>query len=123
MSGPLDQDARDAAATEFAANVVVVAGAGSGKTTLLVQRLLNLVLGRGVSLSSIVADEAPAGIELGLGDGGDAGRRIPLTALLRRGIDRSYPYAVRRPGAGNGHRHRSAAIPQEDTAVGQAPVL
>jgi ATP-dependent helicase/nuclease subunit A len=52
-----DQAAREAAATTFDRNVVVIAGAGTGKTTLLVNRLLYLLMRRSDSLdlSRIVA--------------------------------------------------------------------
>lgn len=60
MSEPLsipDQEAREAAATTFDRNVVVIAGAGTGKTTLLVNRLLYLLMRRPdpLALSRIVA--------------------------------------------------------------------
>ena len=41
-----DQAAREAAATTFDRNVVVIAGAGTGKTTLLVNRLIYLLMRR-----------------------------------------------------------------------------
>ena len=52
-----DQAAREAAATTFDRNVVVIAGAGTGKTTLLVNRLLYLLMRRTdpLDLSRIVA--------------------------------------------------------------------
>ena len=52
-----DQAAREAAATTFNRNVVVIAGAGTGKTTLLVNRLLYLLMRRAepLDLSRIVA--------------------------------------------------------------------
>ncbi len=52
-----DQAAREAAATTFDRNVVVIAGAGTGKTTLLVNRLLYLLMRRAepLDLSRIVA--------------------------------------------------------------------
>ncbi len=52
-----DQAAREAAATTFDRNVVVIAGAGTGKTTLLVNRLLYLLMRRSdpLDLSRIVA--------------------------------------------------------------------
>ncbi len=52
-----DQAAREAAATTFDRNVVVIAGAGTGKTTLLVNRLLYLLMRRvePLDLSRIVA--------------------------------------------------------------------
>lgn len=55
MTRAPDHDARVLAATSFDRNLVVVAGAGSGKTTLLIERLLNLLLGRGMRLAEIVA--------------------------------------------------------------------
>lgn len=52
-----DQAEREAAATTFDRNVVVIAGAGTGKTTLLVNRLLYLLMRRvdPLDLSRIVA--------------------------------------------------------------------
>ncbi len=52
-----DRAAREAAATTFDRNVVVIAGAGTGKTTLLVNRLLYLLMRRSdpLDLSRIVA--------------------------------------------------------------------
>ncbi len=52
-----DQAQREAAATTFDRNVVVIAGAGTGKTTLLVNRLLYLLMRRAdpLDLSRIVA--------------------------------------------------------------------
>ncbi len=52
-----DQAAREAAATTFDRNIVVIAGAGTGKTTLLVNRLLYLLMRRSdpLDLSRIVA--------------------------------------------------------------------
>ncbi|MDR4480415.1 MAG: UvrD-helicase domain-containing protein [Nitrospira sp.] len=52
-----DHAAREAAATTFDRNVVVIAGAGTGKTTLLVNRLLYLLMRRSdpLDLSRIVA--------------------------------------------------------------------
>ncbi|MCW5799794.1 MAG: UvrD-helicase domain-containing protein [Nitrospira sp.] len=52
-----DQAAREAAATTFDRNVVVIAGAGTGKTTLLVNRLVYLLMRRTdpLDLSRIVA--------------------------------------------------------------------
>lgn len=52
-----DQAEREAAATTFDRNVVVIAGAGTGKTTLLVNRLLYLLMRRAdpLDLSRIVA--------------------------------------------------------------------
>ena len=52
-----DQAAREAAATTFDRNVVVIAGAGTGKTTLLVNRFLYLLMRRTdpLDLSRIVA--------------------------------------------------------------------
>lgn len=52
-----DQAQREAAATTFDRNVVVIAGAGTGKTTLLVNRLLYLLMRRTdpLDLSRIVA--------------------------------------------------------------------
>jgi ATP-dependent helicase/nuclease subunit A len=52
-----DHAAREAAATTFDRNVVVIAGAGTGKTTLLVNRLVYLLMRRAdpLDLSRIVA--------------------------------------------------------------------
>jgi ATP-dependent helicase/nuclease subunit A len=50
-----DQAARDAAARDLDATLVVVAGAGSGKTTLLVERMLMLCLARDVRLCDVAA--------------------------------------------------------------------
>ena len=51
---PRDHAARARAATDFATNLVVSAGAGTGKTTLLVERILNAV-GSGVAPLSAIA--------------------------------------------------------------------
>ena len=51
----VDAPARLSAATELDRNVVVTAGAGTGKTRLLVDRLVHLLIGKGVPLRRIVA--------------------------------------------------------------------
>jgi ATP-dependent helicase/nuclease subunit A len=51
---PKDHAARDRAATDFATNLVVSAGAGTGKTTLLVERIVTAI-GSGVAPLSAVA--------------------------------------------------------------------
>jgi ATP-dependent helicase/nuclease subunit A len=55
--GPLPGDylARERAATDFTANLVVTAGAGTGKTSLLVERVLNAVGSGRAPLSAIAA--------------------------------------------------------------------
>ncbi|MCP3980870.1 MAG: UvrD-helicase domain-containing protein [bacterium] len=88
MSGLPDLEARRVAATDFATNLVVLAGAGTGKTSLLVERALNAI-GLGhvpiASLAAITFTEKAAGemrerLATGLdrlralaaGEGGDA---------------------------------------------------
>ncbi len=89
MSALADQPARQLAATCFDQNVVVVAGAGSGKTTLLIERLLNLILGRGVRLPAIVAltftEKAAAEMRARLA--GQISRVLQLLAGAERGQD------------------------------------
>ncbi len=59
-----DAEARRRAATDFATNLVVLAGAGTGKTSLLVERVLNAI-GSGVatldSIAAITFTEKAAG--------------------------------------------------------------
>lgn len=59
-----DAEARSRAATDFASNLVVMAGAGTGKTSLVVERLLNAV-GAGIvdldRLAAITFTEKAAG--------------------------------------------------------------
>jgi ATP-dependent helicase/nuclease subunit A len=50
-----DADARRRAATDFATNLVVIAGAGTGKTSLLVERALNAIGAGLVTMDSIAA--------------------------------------------------------------------
>jgi ATP-dependent helicase/nuclease subunit A len=50
-----DLEVRARAARDFSRNLVVVAGAGTGKTSLLTERLLHLVLERGVPLAEVAA--------------------------------------------------------------------
>ncbi|MBL8843876.1 MAG: UvrD-helicase domain-containing protein [Planctomycetes bacterium] len=50
-----DAEARRRAATDFAVNLSVTAGAGSGKTSLLIERLLEALLVRGIPLERIAA--------------------------------------------------------------------
>ena len=52
---PRDLSARVRAATDFASNLVVAAGAGTGKTTLLVERLLSAIGSGRVTLPAIAA--------------------------------------------------------------------
>ncbi|HXV76356.1 MAG TPA: UvrD-helicase domain-containing protein, partial [Candidatus Polarisedimenticolaceae bacterium] len=51
----VDRTERRIAATEFGANLVVVAGAGTGKTSLLVERVLNAVGSARVGIDEIAA--------------------------------------------------------------------
>ena len=52
---PRDHAARERAATDFATNLVVSAGAGTGKTTLLVERILTAIGSGHAPLSAIAA--------------------------------------------------------------------
>jgi len=52
---PKDQAARARAATDFATNLVVSAGAGTGKTTLLVERILSAIGSGTATLPTIAA--------------------------------------------------------------------
>jgi ATP-dependent helicase/nuclease subunit A len=77
---PADREARRAATTDFARNIVVTAGAGTGKTAILVERTLNLV-GSGTAALDALAlitftEKAAAELRLRLGAG--------LDRLLRR---------------------------------------
>ena len=55
MNAPLiDADARSRAIEDSGTTLVVTAGAGTGKTTLLVDRIVELVLGRGFDLRHVV---------------------------------------------------------------------
>lgn len=66
-----DSDQRLQAVSDTEHNIVLVAGAGTGKTTILVERILELVIGRGIGLEEIVAltftDKAAAEMKLRLG--------------------------------------------------------
>ena len=52
---PQDSGARRTACQEFEKNLVVTAGAGTGKTSLLVERMLHLILERGLRLDTMAA--------------------------------------------------------------------
>ncbi|MFN7972671.1 MAG: UvrD-helicase domain-containing protein [Acidobacteriota bacterium] len=52
---PRDHAQRERAVLARDANVVVLAGAGSGKTSLLCERVLHLVIGRGIDAARIAA--------------------------------------------------------------------
>jgi len=52
---PPDRQARLDGATRLDRNVLVLAGAGTGKTRLLIDRLLFLILGKGIPVEQIVA--------------------------------------------------------------------
>jgi ATP-dependent helicase/nuclease subunit A len=82
---PRDHAARERAASDFATNLVVSAGAGTGKTALLVERILTAIGSGRASLSSIAAitftDKAAGELKHRLASGlrslGDLARGAP----------------------------------------------
>jgi len=91
---PKDQAERTRAATDFATNLVVSAGAGTGKTTLLVERILSAVGSGAATLPSIAAitftDKAAGELRHRLATG-----LRTLGALARGGSAGAAPSAAR----------------------------
>jgi len=122
---PPDAEARRAATTDFARNVVVTAGAGTGKTAILVERTLNLV-GSGTAALDTLAlitftEKAAAELRLRLGAGLDrllrraSGDEAELDS--RRDADRSWIWLRARGEPPEGIRTRVlAALAALDSA-------
>jgi len=103
VSGPRihDEDARRRAATDFATNLVVEAGAGTGKTSLLVERVLTAVGADAAPLERIAAitftEKAAGEMRLRVARGLDRLRQLALGEVQRdaqREADRAFAWLV-----------------------------